>query len=331
MLKRFKQIRRVLQVMVIDDKWTEYKDDDVQKAASVTEKILNDRNKITPKRAEDLVFVHTTLRLLSRQSSKYKDDETKMWDIGGDRWEHFDGLGTLEVASLSLDEPELEADLLAGDGGGMMKFPLLKNTLKVYIFTIKVRTGSKRRIPRDKEWMHGEGSQPMERQEEQRSYQDSIQNVNRGLEFEESKFEGEELEGDSKNEFDSSSEEADVEIENTVGNGIEVERDVFNRLNYKLSDREWRILNRLFKKLLIIKLLGASKDKDKECEPKYGKWMTVFRKPRANEQGQVNQGKSVSYKNDGPVATLDLHKSDPIPRKVDIQFKKPPNNWVKKS
>ncbi|KAF7842519.1 Dimer_Tnp_hAT domain-containing protein [Senna tora] len=67
------------------------------------------RNKINPKRAEDLVFVHTNLRLLSRQSSKYNEGETRMWDIGGDRAEPFDGAGTLEVSSLSLDEPELEA------------------------------------------------------------------------------------------------------------------------------------------------------------------------------------------------------------------------------
>ncbi|KAF7812715.1 Dimer_Tnp_hAT domain-containing protein [Senna tora] len=243
MLKSFKKIRRGLQAMVIDDKWTEYKDDDVQKADFVKEKILSDRyyclewlqgaqnrlpphkdeeicterdkclrryfsdpnerlratkefvrfsgsedvfsqyeclqhrwsleprewwimygsstpllqnlalkllsqpcsssccernwsiysfihsvrrNKITPKRAEDLVFVHTNLRLLSRQSSKYKEGETKMWDIGGDRWEHFDGPGTLEVASLSLDEPELEADLLAADGGENDEIPIVE-------------------------------------------------------------------------------------------------------------------------------------------------------------------------------------------------------------
>ncbi|KAF7835522.1 Dimer_Tnp_hAT domain-containing protein [Senna tora] len=75
------------------------------------------RNKINPKRAEDLVFVHTNLRLLSRQSSKYNEGETRMWDIGGDRAEPFDGAGTLEVSSLSLDEPELEAVIFT-DGQG---------------------------------------------------------------------------------------------------------------------------------------------------------------------------------------------------------------------
>lgn len=34
-----------------------------------------------------------------------------MWDIGGDEWDLFDGADILEVASLSLDEPELESTL----------------------------------------------------------------------------------------------------------------------------------------------------------------------------------------------------------------------------
>ncbi|KAF7841974.1 Dimer_Tnp_hAT domain-containing protein [Senna tora] len=76
------------------------------------------RNKINPKRAEDLLFVHTNLRLLSRQSSKYNEGETRMWDIRGDKAEPFDGAGTLEVSSLSLDEPELEAVIFIDDGQG---------------------------------------------------------------------------------------------------------------------------------------------------------------------------------------------------------------------
>jgi len=36
------------------------------------------RNKMTPKRAKDLVFVYSNLRLLSRNSSKYKEEETKL-------------------------------------------------------------------------------------------------------------------------------------------------------------------------------------------------------------------------------------------------------------
>jgi len=62
------------------------------------------RNKMTPKRAEDLVYVHSNLRLLSRNSLKYKEEETKLWDIAGDELSLNDN-GILEIASLSLDEP----------------------------------------------------------------------------------------------------------------------------------------------------------------------------------------------------------------------------------
>ena len=62
---------------------------------------------MTPKRAEDLVFVHSNLRLLSRNSSKYKEKETSLWDIAGDDFS-MDDNEILNIASLSLDEPELE-------------------------------------------------------------------------------------------------------------------------------------------------------------------------------------------------------------------------------
>jgi len=62
------------------------------------------RNKMTPKRAEDLVFIHSNLRLLSRNSSKYKEEETKLWDIAGDDFS-LDENGILEIANLSLDGP----------------------------------------------------------------------------------------------------------------------------------------------------------------------------------------------------------------------------------
>ncbi|KAJ9180748.1 hypothetical protein P3X46_008960, partial [Hevea brasiliensis] len=57
------------------------------------------RNKLTPKRVEYLVFIHNNLRLLSRNSSQYYDEKTKLWDV------------VLEFANLSLDEPELESIL----------------------------------------------------------------------------------------------------------------------------------------------------------------------------------------------------------------------------
>ncbi|XP_072959848.1 uncharacterized protein [Typha angustifolia] len=74
------------------------------------------RNKITPQRAEDLVFIHNNLRLLSRRSTEYMEGETKMWDVGGDSFDSFDGAGILEVADLSLDEPDLEAIVFTDEG-----------------------------------------------------------------------------------------------------------------------------------------------------------------------------------------------------------------------
>ncbi|KAL3745851.1 hypothetical protein ACJRO7_014884 [Eucalyptus globulus] len=49
------------------------------------------RNKMTPKRAEKF------------------EGETKMWDIGGNAFDSFEDVGVLEVANLSLDEPEMES------------------------------------------------------------------------------------------------------------------------------------------------------------------------------------------------------------------------------
>ncbi|XP_038701981.1 uncharacterized protein LOC119998684 [Tripterygium wilfordii] len=73
------------------------------------------RNKIQPQLAEDLLFVHTNLRLLSRKSEQYSKGESRMWDVAGDSFDPLDGVGELEIANLSLDEPELEA-VLFGQG-----------------------------------------------------------------------------------------------------------------------------------------------------------------------------------------------------------------------
>lgn len=73
------------------------------------------RNKMTPQRAEDLVFVHSNLRLLSRNSPQYQEEETKMWDIAGDNFGSLDDSGILEVANLSLDEPDLEDAFINDD------------------------------------------------------------------------------------------------------------------------------------------------------------------------------------------------------------------------
>ncbi|GJM99080.1 hypothetical protein PR202_ga16146 [Eleusine coracana subsp. coracana] len=59
--------------------------------------------------ADDLVYVHSNLRLLSRTTDAYKKGDTTMWDVGGDSFDSLSGLGILEVAQLSIDEPELQA------------------------------------------------------------------------------------------------------------------------------------------------------------------------------------------------------------------------------
>ena len=63
-------------------------------------------------RAEDLVYVYSNLRLLSRRNVEYVNTTTKMWDIAGDSWNEGDihgGAGILENAALTLDKPKLEA------------------------------------------------------------------------------------------------------------------------------------------------------------------------------------------------------------------------------
>ena len=56
------------------------------------------RNRITPKRAEDLVFVHSNLRLLSRRRPEYTIGESKKWtlvEIIG--MNHLEDLGCLRL------------------------------------------------------------------------------------------------------------------------------------------------------------------------------------------------------------------------------------------
>ncbi|CAN6246063.1 unnamed protein product [Urochloa humidicola] len=68
------------------------------------------RNRLNPARAEDLVFTHQNLRLLSRKNEEYNHGPSAMWDIGADNFEaDFEGgADFLEHADLSLDEPDLE-------------------------------------------------------------------------------------------------------------------------------------------------------------------------------------------------------------------------------
>uniref|UniRef100_A0ACD5X6A5 Uncharacterized protein n=1 Tax=Avena sativa TaxID=4498 RepID=A0ACD5X6A5_AVESA len=73
------------------------------------------RNRLNPGRAEDLVFVHNNLRLLSRKSKDYENRPSRMWDVGGDGLDNFDGVGILEGADLALDEPEFEQEIVGDE------------------------------------------------------------------------------------------------------------------------------------------------------------------------------------------------------------------------
>ncbi|XP_028077722.1 uncharacterized protein LOC114279647 [Camellia sinensis] len=81
-------------------------------------RVANTENKMTPQRCEDLVFEHSNIRLLSRRSQPYTEGETKLWDIGGDAFDSLEGSGFLEITSLSLDEPEMEAILFNDEVDG---------------------------------------------------------------------------------------------------------------------------------------------------------------------------------------------------------------------
>ena len=61
------------------------------------------------------MFVHNNLRLLSRCSDEYLTGPTQMWNVGGDGFETFDGVGILQAANLTLDEPEFEVMIAEDD------------------------------------------------------------------------------------------------------------------------------------------------------------------------------------------------------------------------
>ena len=71
---------------------------------------------MAPKRAEDLVFIHSNLRLLSRRTMEYVKGECRMWDICGDKFDSLEDVGELETAHLSLDEQELKRVVFLDDG-----------------------------------------------------------------------------------------------------------------------------------------------------------------------------------------------------------------------
>jgi len=69
--------------------------------------------------AEDLVYVHFNLQLLSRHNEEYVNAATKMWDIVEDSWNKSDiygGAGIFENVTLTLDKLELEAMVIGNTG-----------------------------------------------------------------------------------------------------------------------------------------------------------------------------------------------------------------------
>ena len=78
---------------------------------------------MAPTRAEDLVYVHSNLRLLSRRNEEYVNTTTKMWDIAGDSWNKSNihgGAEILENAALTLDEPKLETMVIGNVSTGVI-------------------------------------------------------------------------------------------------------------------------------------------------------------------------------------------------------------------
>ena len=63
---------------------------------------------MTSQLAEDLVFIHTNLHLISkRRSLQYCQGETKMWGIARDKFYTLDDVGMLELTNLLL-KPEIK-------------------------------------------------------------------------------------------------------------------------------------------------------------------------------------------------------------------------------
>ncbi|KAF7831289.1 ribonuclease H [Senna tora] len=111
-------------------------------------------------------------------------------------------------------------------------------------------SGSQTRVPREEEWMQ-ETPKEAEEPKEKMSYRDSLRNPARLLNFDKEIDEG--MNGDNEigsGYSDSQSEEEDEEEPEEEGDGITIEKDVFDRFNLTLSNREWKRLNRPFQKIV---------------------------------------------------------------------------------
>ena len=91
---------------------------------------------MAPAHAEDLVYVHSNLQLLSRHHEENVNAAIKMWDIARDSWNESDihgGPRILENATLTLDEPELEAMVI---GNASTSVLLVKVKFKVKLLIL---------------------------------------------------------------------------------------------------------------------------------------------------------------------------------------------------
>ena len=63
-----------------------------------------------------------------------------MWDIGGDGFDSIDieNAGILEIANLSLDEPELEAILFDSEGNVIFSFSITYVCFLIFVRTMFV-------------------------------------------------------------------------------------------------------------------------------------------------------------------------------------------------
>ncbi|XP_049936819.1 uncharacterized protein LOC126410608 [Nymphaea colorata] len=70
------------------------------------------RNKLTSKRAEDLVYVHCNLRLLSRTSNDYSSGSSKYWDVNPEDVDvELEGEHELHALNMDLTEPVVLSNL----------------------------------------------------------------------------------------------------------------------------------------------------------------------------------------------------------------------------
>ncbi|KAJ1415271.1 hypothetical protein SESBI_18227 [Sesbania bispinosa] len=199
MLIRMRTIKHGLQSMVISEQWSHYREDNVEKAASAKEIILNDcwwdqvdhvlnftspiydmllscdtdepslhliwekwdsiiekvklaiyqhggkelnehssfyevdRMEVTQefvKFSSDVEELGQFDSLQDRWNLKpkecYKEEESKLWDFAADEWDPSEGVGVLEVASLSLDGPNSKDVLFTYDGDGNDEFDTVR-------------------------------------------------------------------------------------------------------------------------------------------------------------------------------------------------------------